>query len=376
MRTAIPKIFALLSLTLLATGCVKDRIQPAISSGTANQKLLHYWNFNGPSAPLLPTLGSGTIIVSSSYDTVNAGTGLNVRNSDDSGAALRVRNPSDSMVWMLPTKGYKTPIVSFAVMRTGSGAQQNNISYTTNGTNYTSDSLSLTTVTVSEMWQLIVLDFSDVKNTANNTAFAVKIKFANGNTNTSGNDRYDNIAVMAEPMAATPQPAGDSTLHRWNFNAATSDPNVLAQPTQTIGGGALAYSATWDTATTGTMVNAAAGAAAGGALKLKNPSGNLTISVPTTGFKNVLLKYATARNSTGPQTQTIAYSLDGTTFTSAGLSPYTAGTEYAIAVFDLSAITGAADNPNFKVRISYSVGNGNLAGYTLMDNISVEGDAK
>ncbi len=379
VRTETTKIFAGLALMLVAAGCVKDRIQPAIVPNNGNQKTLHYWNFDGSATPLIPTstVGGGAITVSSTYDTVNAGTTLNALNSDDSGAALRVRNPSDNMVWKLPTTGYKSPTVSFALMRSSSGPQSNLISYTTDGTNYRTDSLDLTTVTVGVTWQLIVLDFSKIASCANNPAFAVKINFSNGNTGATGNDRYDNLLCAAEPMATAPVPSR-TTLHRWAFNSPSTDMAVFTQPTNTIGGGMLTYSAAWDTSATGTTLNVVSGGAAGNALKLKNPSGNFTITAPTTGYKNVLLKFATERNSTGPQTQTIAYSLDGTAFTSASLTPYTvsAGTDYAIAVFDLSAIPNAPDNANFKVRISYTVGNGNPAGYTLMDNISVEGDKK
>lgn len=191
---------------LLLSACVKDRVEPPlISSGVippGNKTLIHYWNFNNTGNLLTPTntIGSGAIAVGGAYDDVTPGTLLNTRNSSDSASAFRVRNPSTTMTLNLPTTGYKEAVLSFAVMRTGNGAQSNIITYTIDGTNYISTGLSSNTITVTETWTAYSIDFSGIAGVNDNSNFAVKITFDIGNTNASGNNRYDNITLDALPI--------------------------------------------------------------------------------------------------------------------------------------------------------------------------------
>lgn len=186
--------------------CVKDRVEPqVVTSGVipvGNKALIHYWNFNDASNLLTPTssVGSASIEIGGVYDDVTPGTSLNVRDSNDSASALRVRNPSTTMIMNLPTTAYKDVVLSFAVMRTSSGAQSNVITYTLDGTNYISEGLSFNVITITEAWVAYSIDFSNIEGANNNEDFAVKFTFDLGNTNTTGNDRYDNITVDASPL--------------------------------------------------------------------------------------------------------------------------------------------------------------------------------
>lgn len=195
-------IFFLISLD----SCVKDRIEPqVVTSGViplVNKTLIHYWNFNDVSNLLTPTssIGTASIEIGGVYDDVTPGTSLNVRNPNDSATALRVRNPSTTMILNVPTTGYKDVVFSFAVMRTGSGPQSNIITYTVDGTNYLSQGLSFNTITVMESWVAYSIDFSSIEGADNNEDFAIKFTFDLGNTNATGNDRYDNITIDASPL--------------------------------------------------------------------------------------------------------------------------------------------------------------------------------
>lgn len=196
--------------TLLVIGmlpaCVKDRVEtPLASSGIilpGNKTLIHYWNFNDSGTLLTPTstIGNASITVGGAYDEVTPGTLLNARNSNDSASALRIRNPSTTMILKAPTSGYKDVVLSFAVMRTSAGPQSNIISYTTDGTNYVSAGIGTNTLTITETWAAYSINFSAVPAANNNNNFAVKVTFDLGNTAATGNDRYDNITLDASSI--------------------------------------------------------------------------------------------------------------------------------------------------------------------------------
>lgn len=191
---------------IILSSCVKDRVEKIVTpSGIippGNKTLIQYWNFNTVSTLLSPTysIGGGEISVGGTFDDVTPGTSLNVRNSDDSASALRVRNPSTTMILSLPTIGYKEAVFSFSVMRSSSGAQSNVASYTLDGTNYISSNLPTNIITVTETWTAYSIDFSAIQGANNNSNFKVKITFDLGNTATTGNDRYDNITLDALPI--------------------------------------------------------------------------------------------------------------------------------------------------------------------------------
>ncbi|UAY51130.1 beta strand repeat-containing protein [Ferruginibacter albus] len=177
--------------------------------------LLHYWNFNNdnPTTNLLvptSTVGGGTL--SMDFATVSSTTGyydsqsstaggLNAQNSDVDGKSLRVRNPVNDLIITAPTTGYKTITVSYAVEASSAAnaALVNTISYTTDGTTYTSANLANSTYTIGAIdpaYELHTFDFSSIPAANNNPNFKIKITFSNGNTNTSGNDRFDNLTVQ------------------------------------------------------------------------------------------------------------------------------------------------------------------------------------
>jgi hypothetical protein len=201
------KLFFFLIISCSFFSCVKDRIGDVkpVSSGIidlGNKALIHYWNFNTVNTLLTPTssIGGASIIIATAYDDVTPGTKLNVRNNNDSASALRVRNPCNEMIVKVPTNGYKDAVFSFAVMRSSSGAQQNLISYTIDGTNYITTGLSISAINVTIDWVAYSIDFTNIPASDNNPNFAVKITFATGNTGVSGNDRFDNITLDANNL--------------------------------------------------------------------------------------------------------------------------------------------------------------------------------
>ncbi len=198
-------VFSLLVISF--SSCVKDRIQTAATGPVVlgDRKLIHYWSFNtgADSASLAvpdTTIGGGHISFSfapNGYaDAVSPGATLNTRSGKDSGTGLRVRNPFYSWVLHVPTVGYKQPILQFTVQKSNSGPASNSISYTLDGSNYTSTGLAATSITLTTAWTQYSIDFSSIPQVDNNPHFA--IKFSNSIADTSGgNNRYDNITVDA-----------------------------------------------------------------------------------------------------------------------------------------------------------------------------------
>jgi hypothetical protein len=191
---------------LFAMSCIKDRIPPVVPPVvTTGDSLLYFWDFNnGDSSnhsPSYTRAGVGTAIFNyycAYIDTVMPGSTLNLQSFDTVvGGALRVRNPSDSIIFKMPTTGYKNVVFQFAVQRSNSGATQNAVSYTVDGTNYITTAISSNSgYTVATTFQLMTFDFSSDPMVNNNSKFAVKIQFTAANTGTTGNDRFDNVSLV------------------------------------------------------------------------------------------------------------------------------------------------------------------------------------
>ncbi|UZT99640.1 choice-of-anchor I family protein [Chryseobacterium fluminis] len=178
---------------------------------------------------------------------------------------------------------------------------------------------------------------------------------------------------------------GQSALiHYWNFNNNTSAAAITA-PTSTLVGGTLAAVTNGTTEVdfaggTGQNfnvdnLNARNGDASGTHLRYNFPiNGNLQFNLPTTGYSNVIVKFTTRRSGSGAGTQTWSYSTDGTTFqTYQTVSPQDANPQ--LITFDFSAVSGVANNPNFKLKVEFSAGTGGSVGNNRFDNFTVDATA-
>ncbi len=129
----------------------------------------------------------------------------------------------------------------------------------------------------------------------------------------------------------------------------------------------------------GTTNNARQGAPAGQALSLQGGTGtanngrNITFSVSTLGFANIIISFATQGTSTGFNSNQFQYSLDGLSWINFG-SPFTPPTAFGSipVVFNLSAIPGLNNNPNAAFRIIFN-GSTTSTGNNRLDNLVVDG---
>ncbi len=193
------------------------------TSSRAQATVIYNWDFNGMDSSIhspsytAPGAGSAGYQYWAAYTDFTTGTSLNVMTGDTAGSCIRFRNPSDSVIFHMPTTGYHHIQFSYAEQRTGSGSQSNSIMFTTDGTHYQSatiadpavaDSANYTVDSVALIpgvsWELHTFTFTaDTAAINNNPNFAIAIVFNDGPTGTSGNDRFDNITLKGDLLGTS-----------------------------------------------------------------------------------------------------------------------------------------------------------------------------
>ena len=370
---------------LILSSCTTDRdfdeIEIIVPENST--QLVHYWNFNDISSLdilITPTVTEGGALMTyegDRFDDVDDATELNARENDEAGNGLRLRNPSGSFTVDLPTSGFEDAIVTYAVKRSNSGPQQQTFFYTTDGSTFIQAGLENVSYGVTETYILRQFDFTGIPEADNNPNFKVRIEFDINADGESGNSRFDNFTLDAIPAGDVPPPTPvESTelFHYWDFNDDTDNVTLI---TPNVGEGSLSFfGATFDEVS-GSELNARNQAEPGKGLRLRNPSGDFIMNIPTTGYKNIEVKFAVTRSGNGSQDFDIAYTTDGTTYTEAGIDPSTfiISESYELREFDFTGIEGVDNNPNFKVRLTFDEDSSvSESGNSRFDNLSVEGE--
>ncbi|MBF6642186.1 choice-of-anchor I family protein [Flavobacterium sp. J49] len=175
---------------------------------------------------------------------------------------------------------------------------------------------------------------------------------------------------------------GQTLVHYWNFNDNTSV-GAITTPTFTLGGAVLnaipGGISTIDFAGgTGQNfsvlnLNARNGDVSGTHLRFNDPIGGaLEFALPTTGYENIIVKFATRRSGSGAGTQSWFYTLDGTNYV-AFTTVIPNNGDPALATLDFSGVSGANNNPSFKLRVEFAQGSGGTVGNNRFDNFTLEG---
>jgi hypothetical protein len=117
------------------------------------------------------------------------------------------------------------------------------------------------------------------------------------------------------------------------------------------------------------------------AVRTRNPSDSMEFLwyIPTTRYKNIVIKYETQLSSikSGQREQVFSYSLDSAkTFINTGLPVLSnfADTTWGMVTLDLRSITSVNNNSKFVFKINFSAPNTGTKGNNRFDNITVEGD--
>ena len=359
-------------------------------AGAANSSdpvLIHHWNFNeipnnvdfSTTEPELLNVSSrhyGAFLAyaGARWDRVNFATPINAREDpyvEEDDRALRLRNPAGSLTLHLPTKGYRDVVLRYAVMRTFDGAYEQQIAYSIDGgETYITEGLSTTQLDVDVYYDLVELDFSGIGGVDNNPGFQVRITLSGENSepeNVEGNQRFNNITLDGYVLE---DEIRRSLIHYWDFD---NIPNNVDFPTgleisaggilggnSIVGGAWLRYDgARWDRVNEPTPFNARTDPydmEEDRALRLRNPSGDFLLRMPTTGYKNVVVRYVVMRSGNGAVGQQIAYSTDGASFRTDGLvfSSLQIGLNYVLHELDFTGMEEVDDNPDFTLRITAS----------------------
>lgn len=358
----------------------------------AAQELIHYWNFN-TNTNITTLLTPNTSVVSgASISHVAGGTSLvdvangtgqnfnvtnpNARNSDASGTHLRFNNPiGGQLVFALPTTGYVDPVVKFATRRSGSGAGNQYWDYTINGTTY----IPFDTLNPQDADPVMeMLDFSAIAGADNNPNFKIRVSFDAGTTGgTGGNNRFDNFTVDAYPVP--------TLVHYWNFNNTTNQTTLLTATMSLVSGSSISHVAggiSLIDVTGGTgqnynveNLNARNSDASGTHLRFNDPiGGQLVFALPTTGYKDAVVKFVTRRSGSGAGLQYWEYSVNGTTYVPLDTIIVT-DVNPVLETLDLRSIPATDNNANLKLRVSFAAGAGGSGGNNRFDNFTLDANS-
>ena len=182
------------------------------------------------------------------------------------------------------------------------------------------------------------------------------------------------------PTAQAKTAKEPETFIFWDFNTnvPVDDKTNWVQPiVSTIGTGSLTYEFSQAYSFNGTTVNGLTGTEGGSFAPIagsgqENNDKYFELNIPTTGYANIGLSYAVRNSNTGFQKNEIYYSTNGSeSYIKLGeIENIT--TSFATKSFDFSEISGANNNPNFRVRVVLC-GATNASGNNRFDNIRITG---
>jgi hypothetical protein len=184
--------------------------------------------------------------------------------------------------------------------------------------------------------------------------------------------------VMPATAPATPATyliGGPTVIHYWHFNGLTGQvtaPNTVNSDFTVTGlgvGTILFQGAYIDNIDPGTDINSKMGAIAGVGIRYRSPYGDIIITAPSTGYKNLDISFVLSRSGSGANTAEVLYSTNGTTWTTlqtfTGFAGEPTWTPFSIDLTSITAVNNSA-SLQFKVIPSGATG-GNLR----MDNLAI-----
>lgn len=200
-------IIRVIIFSFILFSCTNDRdlnVGTVIST-SGDYDILHIWDFNQG------TSMDGLLICSFSYDfgvldiessswDVSDGTLLNSF-GDIAGNSLRIRNPSEYMDIRFSTKGYGDINISYACMRTNNGSRTQMISYSNDGFNFSQLGLNTKIYEPLLDWDIFEITMDNIPSAFNEDLIIVRISFLDGNSGSSGNNRFDNIIIKGRKIS-------------------------------------------------------------------------------------------------------------------------------------------------------------------------------
>jgi autotransporter-associated beta strand protein len=185
--------------SLLANAGITVGNAITVEAVTGPSQVVAYWNFNsydGGSGPIAATSGSGSISLAGWTGTTGnfSGSSINAISPDVSGASLSLVNNSGNGSYIqisgLDFTGLINAQVSYATQRTSTGFNDNQWSYSTDGSSFTDFGAAINPSTSFAL--------ASVSTTALNNAATGFLRYTlDGASNSSQNNRIDNLQVTA-----------------------------------------------------------------------------------------------------------------------------------------------------------------------------------
>ncbi len=171
-------------------------------------------------------------------------------------------------------------------------------------------------------------------------------------------------------------------IHYWNFNDNSSLAALTAPNASLVNGAAIVHetggiSSIDVSGGTGqnfniNNTNARNGDGAGTHLRFNDPIGGaLVFSLPTTGYKEPVVRFATRRSGSGAGWQYWSYSVDGNNYVAFDTITSIDGTP-VLEELNFSGISASNNNPNFKLKVQFAQGSGGTVGNNRFDNLTVD----
>jgi hypothetical protein len=172
-----------------------------ITAESSRTNLIAGWNYNVTTNILVPNHGSGTMTHNFTAITNYSGTANNKYASDAAGQAFAVRaevglpNNGRYFQFQLDMGGLKDLVMTFAALRPTTGFTNNQVSWSTDGNDFTAFGSPFTPGTNS--WIVYTNDFSAITDLNNKPAVYIRIT-VDGATGADGNIRIDNLLFRAK----------------------------------------------------------------------------------------------------------------------------------------------------------------------------------
>jgi hypothetical protein len=169
----------------------------------------HYWHFNAlpprvdapatvPSDFTFSGVGAASILYNGAFlDPVDPGTEIKAQMSAPAGLGLRVRSAYGDLIITAPSTGFRELEMSFALSRSGSGANTAEVLYSTNGGTTWTSIQTFSGFEGEPTWTGYELNLTSVSALNNNANLMFKIIPSGA---TGGNLRIDNIAILGKKI--------------------------------------------------------------------------------------------------------------------------------------------------------------------------------
>lgn len=205
------------------------------------------------------------------------------------------------------------------------------------------------------------------------------------------------VLLAAVAVAALAGSAHADLLAYWNFNVSTAGTGGALGTLDTwngsgfpadVGSGLLTSNITRNTnpvtndGTLGTfggdLLNSLFGDATGGALAVQGGASTINngnwfqFEVPTTGYEDIILTYATRGTGTGFNSHDVSYSVNGGGFVGLGAHAAQNTSTWVLHTTDLSAVAAADNVASLVIRITLNGATG-ATGNNRFDNVQING---